>query len=53
VARIEVDPNEIPHLVAQRERVVSLLRGAGYKFVAVDLEGYATGSLNRVWKTGQ
>ena len=53
VARIEVEPNEIPHLVAQRERVVSLLRGAGYKFVAVDLEGYATGSLNRVWKTGQ
>ena len=53
VARIEVEPNEIPHLVAQRERVVSVLRDAGYKFVAVDLEGYATGSLNRVWKTGQ
>jgi PP-loop superfamily ATP-utilizing enzyme len=30
--------------------VVHLLRDAGYKFVSVDLEGYATGSLNRVWQ---
>jgi uncharacterized protein len=53
VARIEVESTEIPRLVAERDRVVSLLRGAGYKFVSVDLEGYSTGSLNRVWKTGQ
>jgi pyridinium-3,5-biscarboxylic acid mononucleotide sulfurtransferase len=53
VARIEVEPSEIPRLVRERERVVRLLREAGYKFVSVDLEGYATGSLNRVWKAGQ
>jgi uncharacterized protein len=52
VARIEVEPQEIPRLVAQRDRLVRLVREAGYKFVSVDLEGYATGSLNRTWKPG-
>ena len=50
VARIEVEPAEIARLVTNRERVVSALRSAGYKFVSLDLEGYATGSLNRTWK---
>jgi len=50
VARIEVEPAEIPRLVEERGRVISALREAGYKFVSVDLEGYSTGSLNRVWK---
>jgi pyridinium-3,5-biscarboxylic acid mononucleotide sulfurtransferase len=53
VARIEVEPAEIARLVEQRDSVVHLLREAGYKFVSLDLEGYATGSLNRVWKAGQ
>ena len=53
VARIEVEPAEIPHLVDERDRVVELLRATGYKFVSVDLEGYSSGSLNRVWKAGQ
>jgi pyridinium-3,5-biscarboxylic acid mononucleotide sulfurtransferase len=50
VARIEVEPAEIGRLLSERDRVVSALRSAGYKFVALDLEGYATGSLNRTWK---
>jgi pyridinium-3,5-biscarboxylic acid mononucleotide sulfurtransferase len=53
VARIEVEPAEIARLVEDRDQVVSLLRQAGYTFVSLDLEGYATGSLNRVWKAGQ
>ena len=53
VARIEVEAEEIPTLIDERARVVELLRAAGYKFVAVDLEGYSTGSLNRIWKAGQ
>jgi uncharacterized protein len=52
VARIEVDPDEIPRLIEQRESVASAVRQAGYKFVSADLEGYATGSLNRSWKPG-
>jgi uncharacterized protein len=50
VARIEVEPAEIARLVSERERVVAALRSAGYAFVSLDLEGYATGSLNRTWK---
>ncbi|MEP6751462.1 MAG: ATP-dependent sacrificial sulfur transferase LarE [Candidatus Dormiibacterota bacterium] len=53
VARIEVEAQEIPKLVGERDRVVELVRAAGYKFVSVDLEGYSTGSLNRVWKAAQ
>jgi len=51
VARIEVEPAEIARLVSERDRVVSALQAAGYRFVSLDLEGYATGSLNRTWKT--
>jgi len=50
VARIEVEPAEIPRLLSERQQVVEALRSVGYKFVSLDLEGYATGSLNRTWK---
>src|SRR5467141_5199209 len=50
VARIEVEPAEIGRLVSERAKVVDALRAAGYNFVSLDLEGYATGSLNRTWK---
>jgi uncharacterized protein len=50
VARIEVDSEEIPRLIESRELVAGAVRDAGYKFVSVDLDGYATGSLNRTWK---
>ena len=53
VARIEVEPAEIARLVAERERVVTALQAAGYRFVSLDLEGYATGSLNRTWKNAR
>jgi pyridinium-3,5-biscarboxylic acid mononucleotide sulfurtransferase len=51
VARIEVDAEEIDRLAGMREDVVEALRRAGYTFVALDLEGYSTGSLNRTWQT--
>ena len=47
VARVEVEPEELPRLLAERERVLAGVRAAGYRFVAADLEGYATGSLSR------
>ena len=48
MARIEVPPGEIPRLMdpAVRERAVRELKAAGYVFVALDLQGYRTGSLN-------
>jgi uncharacterized protein len=50
VARIEVDGAQIGRLIAERASVVEAVRRAGYKFVSADLEGYATGSLNRTWQ---
>jgi len=50
VARIEVDGVDIPRLMERREEVSAAVRDAGYKFVAADLDGYSTGSLNRTWK---
>jgi len=50
VARIEVEPADIERLLALRAEVVEGVRAAGYAFVALDLEGYATGSLNRTWR---
>ena len=50
VARVEVEPAELVALFNQRERVVEALRAAGYTFIALDLEGYATGKLNETWK---
>lgn len=50
VARIEVEGEDIARLIAQREQVAAAVREAGYKFVAADLEGYATGNLNRTWQ---
>lgn len=47
VARIEVEPGEIARLAgAERERVLQALKGAGFTYVALDLEGYRTGSMN-------
>jgi pyridinium-3,5-biscarboxylic acid mononucleotide sulfurtransferase len=50
VARIEVPEAEIERLVSLRELVVKGVRAAGFTFVAVDLEGYSTGNLNRAWR---
>jgi uncharacterized protein len=50
VARIEVEPDEMERLLALRGPVIAAVRAAGYEFVALDLEGYATGSLNRTWR---
>ena len=48
IARIEVNPDDFPILLTQREKIVGLLRELGYTFVTLDLVGYRTGSLNLV-----
>lgn len=48
VARIEVPPGEIGKIVAEplRSTVVEKLKSLGFRFVAVDLQGFRSGSLN-------
>lgn len=55
VARLELPLAELPRLLdpALRGRVVAALRGAGYRFVSLDLEGLRSGSLNRMLEPGQ
>ncbi len=47
-ARIEVGELEIPRLLIPevRQTIVSCFKAAGFTYVALDLEGYRTGSLN-------
>ncbi len=45
-ARIEVELDQLPRVLADREAIVAALLGAGYRYVTVDLEGFRTGNLN-------
>ena len=48
LCRIEVNKNDIRRLINKRERIVDKLKGLGYNYITVDLEGYRQGSLNEV-----
>ena len=47
-ARLEVEPDALGEVVTRREEVVAAVRAAGFTFVSLDLEGFRSGSLNRV-----
>jgi uncharacterized protein len=52
VARLEVPIADLDRVLAAREAVVDAVRAAGYRFVALDLEGFRSGSLNRALREG-
>jgi len=45
-ARIEVPLDSLADMVARRLEVVAAVRGAGYRYVTLDLEGLRSGNLN-------
>ena len=47
-ARLEVEPGVLASVVERRDEVVAAVQAAGFTFVALDLEGFRSGSLNRV-----
>ncbi|MBW6469344.1 MAG: ATP-dependent sacrificial sulfur transferase LarE [Coriobacteriia bacterium] len=53
VARVEVDPAEMDRAWEMRESVASAVREAGFAFVAQDLHGYRSGSLNETLDDSQ
>lgn len=50
IARLEVDAEDLPRLIAPgvREQVVALGKRLGFAYVALDLAGFRSGSLNEV-----
>jgi uncharacterized protein len=50
IARLELDPDELAHIVAPdvRERVVALGTELGFTYIALDLRGFRSGSLNEL-----
>jgi len=48
IARIEVPEGDMETLLQNRERIVRKLKELGYSYVAMDLRGYRTGSMNEV-----
>jgi len=50
VARVELPPDDLARAIepATRRQIVDALKGLGYSYVTLDLEGYRTGSLNEV-----
>jgi len=54
VARIEVEPGRVQELASPEpaRRIVEGLRQIGFRYVALDLEGYRTGSMNETLPLG-
>ena len=46
LARVELEPADLAAAVQRREAVVEAVRGAGYRYVTLDLEGFRSGNLN-------
>ena len=46
LARIEVPPADIPRIAARAEEIAAALKSFGFAYVALDLQGYRTGSMN-------
>jgi uncharacterized protein len=48
IARIEIEASEIAAVVPVREQIVALGKQLGFAYVALDLAGFRSGSLNEV-----
>jgi uncharacterized protein len=46
IARIELEPADLPRALDLREQLVTSLKQLGYRYVTLDLQGFRTGSMN-------
>jgi len=46
LARIEVLLDEFPPILKNKDQIVNRLKEIGFKYIALDLQGYRTGSMN-------
>jgi len=52
LARIEVPAEQLPDALRLREAITTALKAAGYVFVALDLQGFRSGSMNEMHTAG-
>ena len=50
VARIEVRPDDMPMILQHRDQIVSELKGLGFIYVALDIQGFRSGSMEEPYK---
>lgn len=48
IARIEVEPQDLPIVFEHREAIHEALHEYGYQYITVDLAGYRSGSMNKM-----
>jgi uncharacterized protein len=48
IARLEIDAADIAHVIEVREQIVALGKRLGFTYVALDLAGFRSGSMNEV-----
>ncbi|MFN7930246.1 MAG: ATP-dependent sacrificial sulfur transferase LarE [Blastocatellia bacterium] len=55
IARIEIAPDELPRALnaEMAEKIVTAFKQIGFKYIALDLEGYRQGALNEVLSARQ
>ena len=53
LARIEVPSDAIPRLAARAAEIAAAFKELGFSYVALDLLGYRTGSMNETLKEGK
>jgi len=46
IARIEVDPEDFELILENREKISSYLKGYGFRYITLDLDGFVSGSLD-------
>jgi uncharacterized protein len=46
VARVELDENDLGRAIERRADVIAAVKGSGYSYVTLDLEGFRSGNLN-------
>lgn len=48
IARIEVEPQDMQLVLMHHHQIIENLQAFGYKYITLDLQGYMSGSMNKV-----
>ena len=47
---IEVRPDDMPMILQHRDQIVSELKGLGFIYIALDIQGFRSGSMEEPYK---